>query len=262
MCLVSSLLTLYLCIILLQEHGCRINLNCVLICCNYAGLLTKIAPLNCNSMSRGACVINVKREQPVTLCTTITTTPSVIPPGKHVVRLHGSIWFKYISPANRTGLLTPIICLYECLNGSCHPCSTSERVNFTNYSDVNNSCITIKYVAEREMSHYFYLQHSIAREDHILQDATYLQIRFLVTKLIKPTASAIPTSTPTTTSTTTPTFGALVAITASMSIITIGTIIIIMSLAIVFATIVKRYKRPYHARPELDIPLQKSHSSR
>ena len=255
-CMVLSLLTLSLHII---YENTDVNINCVLICCNYAGLLINIAPLNCNSMSQGACVINIKREQPVTLCTTIPTAPSVIPPGKHIVRLHESHWLTYSSPANGTGLFTtPAICLYKCLNGSCHPCTTSKNVNFTNYSDVNDSCLTIKYVAEKEMRHYFFLQHSIAREDHILQGAIYLRIQFLVTKLIKPTVSAIPT----TTSTTTPTLGALVAISVSSSIITIVTIIIIVSLSIVFATIVKRYKRSYHARPEVDVPLQRFHSSR
>ena len=100
--------------------------------------LFKFTPLNCNSMSDGVCVKHVKRGQPVTLCTSHTTTPSTIPQGKHVLSVMVYYWLSD-TEGHRHGL-------YHCYstNGSCERAPSNAR-NFL-YSDVSNSCLTIKNV--------------------------------------------------------------------------------------------------------------------
>ena len=91
-------------------------------------------------MSGGVCVKHVQRGQPVTLCTSYTTTPSTIPQGKHVVSVSYSYWQLYVP--NRVSF--PI--LYNCSNGSCE--QTHSNMDYVQYSDVTASCLTIDNVQE------------------------------------------------------------------------------------------------------------------
>ena len=47
-----------------------------------------ITPVNCTSIFDRVCVKNIKRGQSVSLCISHTTTPSIIPQGKHVTEYH------------------------------------------------------------------------------------------------------------------------------------------------------------------------------
>ena len=202
-------------------------------------------------------MINVKRGQPVTLCTTITTTPAVIPQGKHVVSIHESHWFTYSTQAD--GTILSISCLYNCQNGSCHQCSISTHVKYT-ILNVNSSCLTIDNILEKEKTHYFRLFQSIAVGDRILQDASvpFFFVEFIVMELNETSTTATPT--------TIHTPEVLVTIAVSTSIITIVIVILISSLSIVYSIIVRRYKRSRCAitslSSEVGVPLQESYSSR
>ena len=180
-------------------------------------------------MSQGACVRYVKRGQPVTLCTTITTIPAVIPPGKHVVSIHYPVY------------------LLRCLKRFSDYCIYSTYVSNTHYSD---SCVTINNVTEKEMNQYLIQNPLITTEDRILQDGLGFSIQFILREQM-PTPHDTPSATPT----------PEVLIAFTVSIITIGVVIIFTSLSIVFATIVKRYKQTIMSS-ELDIPLQELYSSR
>ena len=129
----------------------------------FAGLI-KFAPLNCNSMSNGVCVKNVKRGQPVTLCASHTTTPSTIPQGKHVISVSNSYWQLYVP--GRVSI--PV--LYNCSNGSCE--QTYSGTNNAQYSDVTASCLTINKVQE-------YGQYILAV--HFNMDDARAQVIFSVT---------------------------------------------------------------------------------
>ena len=100
--------------------------------------LLKFTPLNCNSMSDGVCVKHVKRGQPVTLCTSHTTTPSTIPQGKNVLSVMVYYWLSDTEGHRHD--------LYLCYStgGSCKRAPSNAR-DFL-YSDVSNSCLTIKNV--------------------------------------------------------------------------------------------------------------------
>ena len=113
----------------------------------------------------------------MTLCTTITTTPTVIPEGKHYVSYHESIWFTTNSRTFNTGYQI----VYRCLNGSCQPWVNSTYVNYTDYSDVSDSCLTVNNVSEKEES--YFLTHLIAPEDRILQEATFITTYFNVIEI-------------------------------------------------------------------------------
>ena len=63
---------------------------------NFLGLL-RITPVNCTSGFHGICVKNIKRGQSVALCISRTTTPSVIPQGKHVTTEYQSEWSRIIT---------------------------------------------------------------------------------------------------------------------------------------------------------------------
>ena len=77
----------------------------------------------------------------MTLCTTHTTTPSQIPQGKHVISVTRSVWFV----VDKKGMQSP---LYTCFNGSC--IQNSSNLNYTRYSAVKDSCLTIVDVQENE----------------------------------------------------------------------------------------------------------------
>ena len=77
----------------------------------------------------------------MTLCTIQTTTPSKIPQGKHVISVTRSLWFI----VDKTGTQIP---LYTCFNGSC--IQNSLNLNYTRYSAVNDSCLTIDDVQENK----------------------------------------------------------------------------------------------------------------
>ena len=103
--------------------------------------LLNINPLNCDSISHDHWVKYVKRGQPVTLCTIQTTTPSKIPQEKHVISVTGSLWFVVDKKGSK-------ILLYTCFEGSC--IQNSSSLNYTRYSAVNDSCLTIDDVQEYE----------------------------------------------------------------------------------------------------------------
>ena len=106
---------------------------------NYSGQL-QISPLNCNSISDGVCVKHVKRGQRVTLCTTRTTIPSIIPPGGNVLGVLDANW-KFI---DGNGALTKLYTRSSaCHFYGAHP---SSLYHSTHYSDVTESCLTINSV--------------------------------------------------------------------------------------------------------------------
>ena len=100
-------------------------------------------PVNCNSISNGSCVKQVKKGQSVTLCTRHTTTPSTIPRGKHVISVSNSSWLVI-----HEGVLKP---LYTCSSSSCKPLSNSSDVNYTRYSTATANCLTVSDVQEEEV---------------------------------------------------------------------------------------------------------------
>ena len=100
-------------------------------------------PVNCNSTSERSCVKQVERGKPVTLCTSHTTTPSIIPEGKHVISVSNSSWLVICK-----GVSKP---LFTCSRGSCKPLSNSSDVNYTRYSMVTANCLTVTDVQEDEV---------------------------------------------------------------------------------------------------------------
>ena len=90
---------------------------------------------------------HVKRGQPVTLCTKHTTTPSIIPPGKHVLSVSKSQWLLSLM---KMGRLTAHY-LYSCSKGSCiHHSSKLITQNYTHYLNISYSCLTISNVQGKE----------------------------------------------------------------------------------------------------------------
>ena len=102
-------------------------------------------------MSNGICVKHVKRGQPVTLCTSQTTTPSTIPKGKHVISVSISTWWVYKN--------FHLIPLYTCSRESCTEVnSPGVNMNYTQYSNVSDSCLNIDNLQENE-ERYFLVTH-------------------------------------------------------------------------------------------------------
>ena len=99
-------------------------------------------PLDCNSIQEGVCMKHVKRGQPVILCTKLTTTPSTIPLGKHVISVLYSSWLINHRGVSKT--------LYTCSRGSCKPLTNSSDVDYTRYS-VTASCLTVTDLQEEEV---------------------------------------------------------------------------------------------------------------
>ena len=85
----------------------------------------------------------------MTLCTSHTTTPSTIPKGKHVISVSRSTWWVYRNPL--------LISLYTCLRESCTELN-STGVNYTQYSNVIDSCLTIDNLQKNE-ERYFLVTH-------------------------------------------------------------------------------------------------------
>ena len=125
---------------------------------NPAGLL-HINPLNCTSVSDGVCVKRIERRQPVTLCASYVTTPSTIPPGKHVIEVYKYEWLmrdlENISDISDVLLPFPnqitsdFKILYVCSNGSCQWSDSSDE-NYISYLNVSNNCLTINHVQNSE----------------------------------------------------------------------------------------------------------------
>ena len=90
-----------------------------------------------------------KEDKPVTLCTSHTTTPSTIPKGKHVISVSRSTWWVYSNPL--------LISLYTCLRESCTELN-SPGVNYTQYSNVSDFCLTINNLQKNE-ERYFLVTH-------------------------------------------------------------------------------------------------------
>ena len=86
-------------------------------------------------MSDGVCVKHVKRGQPVTLCTSHTTTPSTIPQGKHLAGVSQFYWSQ-----------PDMGIFYNCPSDSCE--LTYSVMKSANHSDVSDSCFTIDNVHE------------------------------------------------------------------------------------------------------------------
>ena len=118
-----------------------------------------ITPLNCNSTSDGVCIKHVKRGQPLTLCTSHTTTPSTIPQEKHIISVSSSTWWVYKNPH--------LIQIYSCLRESCTEVISSD-VNHTRYSNVSDFCITINNLQEKE-ERYFLVTHFYPGPKYILR---------------------------------------------------------------------------------------------
>ena len=82
----------------------------------------------------------------MTLCITLTTTPSTIPSGKNVISVSNFSWLLNYRGVSET--------LFTCSRGSCKVWWNSSDVNFTRYSVVtanNNSCLTVTDVQEDEV---------------------------------------------------------------------------------------------------------------
>ena len=108
---------------------------------NCIGLLN-FTTLNCISkLNDGTCVINAQRGQPVTLCIGRFTIPSTIPQGKHVIGINESYWsVLYSNPPVRT------YPLYRCENGYCEEWPNNYYVNYSNFLNVTDSCLTVNTV--------------------------------------------------------------------------------------------------------------------
>ena len=84
---------------------------------------------------------HVKRGQPVTLCTSHTTTPSIIPEGKRVISVSSAFWFLSIGNGDLQNFYR---CFYT--GGSIRRCGYSTRASYLKrYTDINDSCLTIKH---------------------------------------------------------------------------------------------------------------------
>ena len=80
--------------------------------------LLHITPVNCMSGFNGICVKNIKRGQSATLCISRTTTPSVIPQGKHVTTEYQPKWSRIF--IDRDGSLRTIADYPGIVNDSCY----------------------------------------------------------------------------------------------------------------------------------------------
>ena len=85
----------------------------------------------------------VKRGQPVTICTSHTTTPSTIPKGKYVISVSNSSWLVIYKGVSKL--------LYTCTGGSCKPLSNSSDVNYSRYSMVTTTCLNVTGAQEDEV---------------------------------------------------------------------------------------------------------------
>ena len=106
----------------------------------FSGLLN-LTPLDCNYMSDGYCVRHVTKGQPVTLCTSHTTTPSTIPQGKHVLNVSSSSWLIDYRGMQRV----------QCSNGFCP--QNYSHLNYRCHSNFSHSCLTINNAQKKE---YYY----------------------------------------------------------------------------------------------------------
>ena len=79
----------------------------------------------------------------MTLCITLTTTPSTIPQGNNAIIISNSSWLVNYRNVSKT--------LYTCSRGSCKPCSNSSDVNHTRYSLATDNCLTVTEVQENEV---------------------------------------------------------------------------------------------------------------
>ena len=77
----------------------------------------------------------------MTLCTSFISVPSTIPQGKHALSEFKSQWWAY----KYTGLIP----IYNCSRISCTQ-GNSPDVNYTHYSNVTDSCLTIDNLQETE----------------------------------------------------------------------------------------------------------------
>ena len=131
----------------------------------------QISPLNCNSMSDGVCVKHIKRGQRVTLCTSHTTIPSIIPRGRNVLRVSGAIW-KLI---DRNGAIKN---LFTCSrDGDFYGAHPSSLYHSTHYSNVTESCLTINSAQRISM----YVLRTYLHESDVLTDTFHPDVYFYVT---------------------------------------------------------------------------------
>ena len=113
----------------------------------------KAIPSNCRAISDDYfCMMYVKRGQSVTLCTSFISVPSTIPQGKHAFSVSKSQWLIYKN--TQSGPIP--IPLYNCSRESCTQ-GNSPNVNYTHYSNVTDSCLTIDNLQETE--EYFFSAH-------------------------------------------------------------------------------------------------------
>ena len=122
----------------------------MLLSLNTAGLL-HINPVNCTAVSDGVCVKSVERGQPVTLCASYTTTPSIIPQGKHVIDVYKYEWsirdggnIPDMLP-HQNQIISDFRILYECSNASCQWSDSSDD-SYMSYLNVSNNCLNINRV--------------------------------------------------------------------------------------------------------------------
>ena len=118
-------------------------------------------------MSGRVCVMQVKKGEPVTLCTSHTTTPSTIPQGKHVIHVSKSHW----KIRNENGDLEY---LYTCANDNCTTYRNTFKYDY--FKDVNESCLAI-YNVKNILT--FVLTYILQSNDLTLQSRT--DVQFYVT---------------------------------------------------------------------------------
>ena len=117
---------------------CNTQFTSFFLMINCIGLLN-ITTLNCTSkLNDGTCVTSAQRGQPVTLCIGQFTTPSTIPQGNHqnVIGVDKSYWSISHFP------------LYKCQNGYCEEWPNNSLVNYSNFLNVSDSCLTVNNIGE------------------------------------------------------------------------------------------------------------------
>ena len=96
----------------------------------------------------------------MTLCASYTTTPSTIPPGKHVIDVYKYEWLirdrenildrsDVLFPYYRNQITNDFKILSMCSNGSCQWSNSSDE-NHASYLNDSNNCLTINRVQNRE----------------------------------------------------------------------------------------------------------------
>ena len=118
--------------------------------------LPNITTLNCNSqLTDGTCVINAKRGQSVTLCIGQSQIPLTIPQGKHVIGVDKSYWSKVLLNPLRFDLGFPI---YRCRNGYCEEWTNNPNVNYSNFFNVSEFCLTVNDIGAAVSNYYYNLR--------------------------------------------------------------------------------------------------------